>query len=186
MCRYAFNQYKDHYACFTCRKMFRQPHSGDLARPGHVAAGEQRVVKCPQCGEAMRSMGLDFKAPPQDDVKQWKKVEILFQHGFTFHSCGCCGPGLRPAELRDVQEFLADNLPQSDGEKLLAKIAGAVSARDAKRRRMPPGQTAGEHPWEADVEKLRQKGVPTAIAASLLRKKRRKTSTRGGGDAGQQ
>ena len=40
--------------------------------------GEARSVPCPECGEAMHDMGLDFKAPRQDDVKQWTKVEILF------------------------------------------------------------------------------------------------------------
>jgi hypothetical protein len=118
-------------------------------------------------------MGLDFKAPPERDVKQWKKVELLFQHGFTFHSCGCCGPGLRPAELRDVESFLADNLPQSSGEKLVRRIARAAETRPVKQRQMPPGQSAGTHPLAADIEKLRQKGVPAAVAASLLRKKRR-------------
>jgi hypothetical protein len=165
--------------------MFRQPHPWYLAQPVQLAPGEQRVVKCPQCGEAMHSMGLDFKAPPQDDVKQWKKVEILFRHGFTFHSCGCCGPGLRPAELREVEAFLADSLPQSEGERLLAKITRTMSAGDAKRRRMPAGESAGEHPLAEDIEKLRQKGTPTAIAASLLQKKRRKAKTGSGGDAGQ-
>lgn len=178
MCRYAFKQYKEYYACFSCRKMFRQPHLRDLAKPVQLVPGELRIVKCPQCGEAMHRMGLDFKAPPQDDVKQWKKVEILFQHGFTFHSCGCCGPDLRPAELRDVEAFLADNLPQSEGEQLLVKIARRVKARDAKRRHLPPGQSAGEHPLAADIEKLRQKGLSAAVAASLLGKKRREKKAR--------
>ena len=119
----------------------------------------------------MHDMGLDFKAPRQDDVKQWTKVEILFRHGFTFHSCGCCGPGLRPAELREVEAFLADHLPRSEGEKLLRKISDAA-ARARKRRQRPPGQSAGDHPLAGDARKLRQPGEAAALAASLLRKKR--------------
>src|SRR2546423_783849 len=99
MCRYAHHIYKSHYACFPCRKMFRQPAVSDLPEHRRPAPGEQRVVPCPECRTPMKNMGLDFKAPPQDDVKQWKKVEILFHQGFAFHSCGW-GPGARPAELR--------------------------------------------------------------------------------------
>lgn len=70
----------------------------------------------------MFDLGFDFKAPKQNDIKQWQKIEILFQNGFTYHSCGC-GPGLRPAELNQLEEFLAGNLEKSEGEKLLALIA---------------------------------------------------------------
>src|SRR5213592_4820294 len=119
--------HKEHHACFRCRKMFRQPSRHEFMQTPPPARGETRIVPCPECGEAMHDMGLDFKAPRQDDVKQWTKVEILFRHGFTFHSCGCCGPGLRPAELREVEAFLADHLPRSEGEKLLRKISDAAA-----------------------------------------------------------
>ena len=69
----------------------------------------------------MSDMGFDFKAPKKTDSKQWEKVKLLFRNGFTFHSCGC-GPGLRPAELAQVKEFLEENLTQSEGEKLLDLI----------------------------------------------------------------
>jgi hypothetical protein len=120
----------------------------------------------------MHNMGKDFKAPKQSDVKQWKKVEILFQHGFNYHSCGCCGPGLRPAELRDVEAFLADQLPQSEGEKLLQTIAHATASRRNKRRQRPPGQTSTEHPLAADARKLKRSGEAAAAATRLLRKSR--------------
>src|SRR5207247_8780650 len=108
---YAGMNYKDHYACFLCRKMFRQPRAQNLAQTPHSSLGEERIVPCPDCGNGMHDMGWDFKAPRKNDVKQWKKVEILLQHGFTLQSCGCCGPRLRPAELREVAAFLADHLP---------------------------------------------------------------------------
>lgn len=126
MCRYGiYGPYKDHYACFSCRKAFKQAaRSGDAdARPV--------VIKCPQCAQPMSAMGLDFKAPKQKDVDQWKKVELLFQNGFTFYSCGCCGPGFRPAELADVDAFIEGQRSLSEGELLLAKIQARVAARDA-------------------------------------------------------
>lgn len=71
----------------------------------------------------MKGMGHDFKAPKQTDVKQWKKVEILYQHGFTYHSCGCDGPGYRPAQLNEVNEFLEKNKRfKTEGEKLLNRL----------------------------------------------------------------
>lgn len=58
-------------------------------------------------------MGWDFKVPIQKDVEQWKKVELLAQNGYNFHS-RCWwgephkGPGPRPARLRDVEPFLKE------------------------------------------------------------------------------
>ncbi len=70
----------------------------------------------------MKDMGHDFKAPKQSDIKQWRKVEILFQHGFTYHSCGCGGPGHRPANLNEVYPFLEKNkISVTVGEQLLRK-----------------------------------------------------------------
>ncbi len=124
-----YGPYKEHYACFTCRKAFKQTIRWELSSASQPAVGETRVCHCPQCGQAMVDMGLDFKAPKQKDVKQWQKVQLLYSHGFTFHSCGCCGPGLRPAELKDVEAFLANTLPRSAGEALLAKINAYARTR---------------------------------------------------------
>ncbi len=122
MCRYAI-PYKEHYACFECRKSFKKPNYFDLPKQLRPESREELKYFCPQCRNEMYDMGMDFKAPKQSDIKQWKKVEILFQNGFTYHSCGCCGPGLRPAQLNQVEEFLAGNLEKSEGEKLLVLIA---------------------------------------------------------------
>ena len=91
MCRY-MGQYKDHMVCFSCRKQFKRRERPDAAS------------LCPQCREPMRDLGLDFKPPRQQNAKQWRKVELLARHGITFHSCGCSGPGFRPATLRGAKE----------------------------------------------------------------------------------
>jgi hypothetical protein len=106
MCRYGQYTYKDHYVCFVCRKMFRQPMRHEMARP--IGREQQRIAPCPQCGGAMTNMGKDFKAPRQADVKQWQKVQELHASGYSFASCGCVGPGPRPATLREVKPFLAE------------------------------------------------------------------------------
>ncbi len=111
--------YKGKWACFQCRKCFKQANTLEMFfRPPH---GEKRIVRCPQCRKPMTNMGWDFKVPKQTDVEQWKKVEVLAQHGYNFQSW-CFwgephkGPGPRPARLRDVEAFLERQRQQS-GEK---------------------------------------------------------------------
>ena len=72
-------------------------------------------------------MGLDFKAPKQKECQQWEKVRILYANGVAYHSCGCDGPGYRPARLRDVPAFLKQNdeCRKSEGE-LLERFVGKV------------------------------------------------------------
>ncbi|MEK4525482.1 hypothetical protein NST38_08785 [Paenibacillus sp. FSL H8-0104] len=120
MCRYALSgPYKDIYACFICRKSFKQVSRHDLS-PEVVA---QLEYKCPQCAKSMVSMGQDFQAPKQNDTKQWTKVMMLYRHGFTYHNCGC-GAGYRPAELRQLSEFLEQQEAGkgSVGKRLLRRL----------------------------------------------------------------
>ncbi len=117
VCRYAMSgPYKEVYACFNCRKSYKQVSPYDLSK--ETAARLEH--KCPQCAEIMVNMGHDFQAPKQTDIKQWKKVITLYQHGITYHNCGC-GAGYRPAELREVPGFLEQQAAgrRSEGEKLL-------------------------------------------------------------------
>lgn len=143
MCRYGLSgPYKAHWACFECCKVFRRKAVYDADGPLETSKLTPPAL-CPQCKQPMFDMGLDFKAPPKTDAKQWAKIRILADHGFTYHSCGCCGPGLRPEELAQVPKFLADNLPRSEGRKLLDLIAQRVSqrkppARPATKRRPAP------------------------------------------------
>ncbi|MFD0713580.1 hypothetical protein [Paenibacillus sp. GCM10027626] len=117
MCRYAmYGPYKDIYACFSCRKVYKQTSKFELDKMER----DKVCYSCPQCGKLMNDMGHDFKAPKQSDVKQWKKVEILYQKGFAYHSCGCNGPGYRPSRLNEVECFLTENRKfESAGERLL-------------------------------------------------------------------
>jgi len=85
--------YKQHWACFVCRKAFKYSH------------GLQQ--KCPECSRQMVAMGLDFKVPPRNSVVQWRKVELLHLANIHFHSSGWTGPGRRPKTLRDLREMLA-------------------------------------------------------------------------------
>jgi hypothetical protein len=132
MCRYGDVRYKDHYACFSCRKMFRQVAPYKMAHP--PADGEVPIRPCPQCGSAMANLGLDFKAPRQTDVKQWRKVQRLFAAGYDFHSCGCCGPGPRPATLHEVGPFIAEQEREQAQWKRQVLIAARSAERDKRRK----------------------------------------------------
>lgn len=66
--------YKQHWACFHCRKMFRGPQPYDRKIKPYL--GWVDVAPCPQCGRPMSNMGLDFKPPKQHDVRQWEKIRL--------------------------------------------------------------------------------------------------------------
>ena len=99
MCRYAMTAYKPHYACFECRKTFKRRLLNDVDRDEETSV----AAKCPECGNLMADMGLDFKSPPKDDLKAWQHLRTLYQVGITFHSCGCGGPGYVPLDKDELR-----------------------------------------------------------------------------------
>ena len=94
MCRHAQHVYKQHLACFTCRKVWRQERM-DGSPP-----------LCPDCKNALVDMGKDFKAPRTNATAQWAKAEALMKNGIRFTSCGCGGPGPMPQRLNEVEAFV--------------------------------------------------------------------------------
>jgi hypothetical protein len=64
------------------------------------------IRKCPECGEPMIDMGLDFKSPRQNDDKAWRILHGLYRAGHSFHTCGCDGPGFIPKSLGDYRQYL--------------------------------------------------------------------------------
>jgi hypothetical protein len=135
MCRRARYTYaKLHFACFGCRKSFKQAY-----RRESLAREDARPFPCPECGKPMKNMGADFKAPRQRDRRQWLKVEILESFGITFHMSCCEGPGDRPAMLREVEDFLV-----ARGEPRAAvrqKIKDVTQPRSRERVRSTAAKT---------------------------------------------
>lgn len=86
--------YTMQYACFGCRKCFKQrvPYRS-IKQTSHV---------CPQCGVQMWMMGIAFKAPKQTDVKQWRKVEAMRRAGFVFYN----NQGRTPRKLNELPPLL--------------------------------------------------------------------------------
>lgn len=103
MCRYAMTRYKSHYACFECQKTFKRRLMWDIKRDSKTSEVE---AKCPQCGNLMASMGLDFEAPKMNDAKAWQHIRNLYSVGITFHSCGCTGPGYIPNTTEGLVKYL--------------------------------------------------------------------------------
>jgi len=117
MCRYAQHPYKQHYACFQCRKVFRIPGTdGAFDSPAYTDL-LKRKVKCPDCRNPMALMGRDFKAPRESARKQWEKVQQLRNAGIAFEYGSA--PVYRPAKLREVAPFIERiEMMKSEGRQL--------------------------------------------------------------------
>ena len=100
MCRYMYQQYSCHWACFNCRKAFKAWSAWTMP----AITEHSKVVRvCPECAGPLYDLGQDFKPPRKLAVSQWKKIELLFDDGVTFHSCGCTGPGPRPKTYSEAK-----------------------------------------------------------------------------------
>jgi hypothetical protein len=122
MCRYAWHNYRDHFACFSCRKAFKhwqweECDEGEWARTARLHHVPREIV-CPDCAQPMVDMGLDFKAPPRNDRKAWQILEALYENGFTFDSCGCYVGFKPPRTLREVPAWLEKHRTLGEGESL--------------------------------------------------------------------
>ncbi|GHF50438.1 hypothetical protein HNQ07_002934 [Deinococcus metalli] len=113
-----------HYACFHCRKAFKQRLHD---------RGEE--VPCPQCRQPMTNMGTDFKAPPHRDQEQWLKAERLARAGIRFFPTWQEGtPGDRPATLAEVPAFLRRTFPPSAGQTYLEREPSTTSSAPREGR----------------------------------------------------
>lgn len=123
MCRYAqYGPYKDHWACFRCRKAFKRNHVDQWPKHLRPLEGEAASAKCPDCGSEMAEMGFDFKTPRRTAKAHWEVVEFLFRRGVAYRSCGCGGPGFRPSKWAEVPAFLRTLCRPSAGEALLERF----------------------------------------------------------------
>jgi DNA-directed RNA polymerase subunit RPC12/RpoP len=86
------------YGCFTCRKSFKKRYD------------PARAYKCPQCAREMADLGRSFKAPRKSDIRQWQKIERLWQAGYRFHTNTrrLFGPPF-PRTLQEVDDWIANN-----------------------------------------------------------------------------
>jgi hypothetical protein len=106
-----------HFACFDCRKSFKQPESSnwDISIP-------ERGFKCPECKSPMVRLGRYFKAPRRNAFRQWEKVELLYEFGELFIS-GTSGLSTRCKTLSRTLANLAEcGHPQKSIDSRLKRI----------------------------------------------------------------
>ncbi len=83
--QHRYGTYSSHYVCFSCRKMFNQLYWGHWNDwRGAWNAPAKKAYPCPECKAEMQNVGKDFKPPRQQNIKQWRKVELLFQRGYRW------------------------------------------------------------------------------------------------------
>jgi DNA-directed RNA polymerase subunit RPC12/RpoP len=140
MCRYSITLYKPHYACFNCHKTFKRRLFRDIK-----IGNSGFEAKCPQCGELMADMGLDFKSPKKDDLKKWEHLKNLYTVGITFHSCGCIGPAYIPNSKEKLIEYFED-MKESYFENLdyWRNCEGSPTKKEKKRDANDNGNTSGK------------------------------------------
>ena len=142
MCRYAFSgPYRQPYACFDCRKSFHATMEWDKTKRRDID------FLCPECKQPMHSMGLDFKAPRQQDIRQWRKVKMLYENGFNYHNCGC-GTGLRPKRLSEVKEFLGAAEQRRIASAAMIRSSAKAQVKEAKRKEREAKRKPKKVTWE--------------------------------------
>jgi hypothetical protein len=123
-------EHSQHFACFACRKAFKQRGSG------HPSGNEiLRAFPCPDCKSPMVPMGRDFKAPPRRAKDQWIKVELLQSFGIIFEVpvMESGGPGVRPGKLSEAVPYLVNlGFDRAEVERRLKQLRGQRSRTDGR------------------------------------------------------
>lgn len=150
MCRYAMTTYKPHYACFNCRKTFKRKLMWDIKRDNK----DVTEAKCPQCGDLMANMGLDFESPKKDNIKEWNHIKELYSVGITFHSCGCSGPGYIPKDKDRLMAYFNEII--NDYNKQLDFWRNRIepkTEKEVQREISKHGESISRIPFEQRPEK---------------------------------
>ena len=97
------------------RRAYLEPnrHKAEAYRAEHPELVEQLKTKyfnrkypCPQCSKSMANVGMDFKAPKMNAVKEWEIVRGMYKLGHAFQTCGCDGPGFIPTSEPEYADYL--------------------------------------------------------------------------------
>lgn len=123
------------------------------------AIKEVRPAKCPDCGELMADMGLDFESPKRKDIKAWEQMKNLYTSGITFHSCGCTGPGYIPRNHDDLMEYL-----------VRIKALYIDNRRFWEHRVEPTSDREKQKDWDSNKKYLIQ--IPSKLMSGTRKKRR--------------
>jgi predicted RNA-binding Zn-ribbon protein involved in translation (DUF1610 family) len=113
-------RYLNPFVCVSCRRCFRRSAAKTVER------------KCPTCGSIAVALGRKFKAPSREDDEQWRKVELLYSHGFRFQNVyDTTGRLVRyPTSLKEARDFVRRYEPGKRPEN----YAWAAESASAKNR----------------------------------------------------
>ena len=138
--RFQPHKYKDHYACFECRKAFRVAPFREWLPPEVHFGAVVPVVKCPDCARPMTSMGRNFKAPRRADVRLWRTIQLFQEAGIHYvpEAWRFCGPPTSPDEVPAFIERCRQNA--SPGRRLASRFADVRSGKrhELERRDQRP------------------------------------------------
>lgn len=95
---------------------------------------KREKIRCPQCGTYMADLGLDFKAPKKNDIKEWKIIEGLLRVGKCFYSCGCSGIGYIPKKQKDYESYLEAMLQEYESSLAYYQNSTAEEYKDRSTR----------------------------------------------------
>jgi hypothetical protein len=89
------------FVCLECRKSFK--------RNCDTSEYIDELI-CPDCGQTAYNFGRNFHVPKMSDKEQWKKIQFLFDNGFSFQSVHD-ESGQRipyPKTLAEAKEFVSN------------------------------------------------------------------------------
>ena len=91
--------------CLTCRKAFS------------IGPDYLKPEKCSECGGNYIAYNHKFRPPKRDDLKAWKVVGFLSEHGFTYqHVKAIDGNYVEyPTTLEEAREFIVKYKNQAGG-----------------------------------------------------------------------
>jgi len=83
--------YKPHYACFDCRKVWKplQRSEAETVYFKKLVISNPANTRCSSCRKPGIYMGLNFRAPKKDDIKEWNKVQKILNENPTAFEAKC-------------------------------------------------------------------------------------------------
>ena len=126
--------YKQHYACFTCRKVFKKTNLEEVPTHRQRIDERGRIVHCPQCGERMPDVGFDFEPPKKEDIKGWREAKARLEKspGHELRNSKIVNVKSRKARTRFQRELDAERgrvYSLTDESKHATRRKGAKSGR---------------------------------------------------------
>jgi hypothetical protein len=142
MCRYAFKEYKETYACFKCQVGFKRPNLFDvqpatfdnLSKKTKDVPNEAKSFHCPKCGGKTANLGRDLRLPAKTKNEQWQCIKYLYENKYNIYSCGCQGIGFVPHKMAEAIELVKDYFDKQKNNLELQAANTKLIALEKKRK----------------------------------------------------